>query len=154
MLFASIVFLILIGIVLVVLEILILPGLISGIIGSILIVTGILWMYKAYGSTFGNYTAISSAVLTLGSVIYSLKSNAWQRFGLNDSLEGKVVEVDKLELQIGDVGVAVSALRPMGTVMINEKRIEAQTNGELIQSNTQITILKILSNKIIVKAKS
>jgi membrane-bound ClpP family serine protease len=154
MLFASIVFLILLGIILVVLEILILPGLISGIIGSILIITGILWMYKSYGSTIGNYTALSAAVLTLVSVVYSLKSKAWQRFGLNDSLKGKVVEVDKLELKEGDEGITVSALRPMGTVMINEKRIEAQTNGELIQSNTLITILKILPNKIIVKAKS
>ncbi len=153
MLFASIVFLILLGIILVVLEILILPGLISGVIGSILIIIGILWMYKSYGSTIGGYTALGAGLLTLGAVIYSLKSKAWQRFGLKNSLEGKVVEVDKLELKEGDEGIAVSALRPMGTVMINEKRIEAQTNGELIQSNTAITILKILPNKIIVKAK-
>ncbi|HKR05199.1 MAG TPA: NfeD family protein [Bacteroidia bacterium] len=153
MLFTSIILLILIGIVLVVLEILILPGLISGIIGSILIIIGILWMYKAFGSTVGNYTALGTAVLTLGAIIYSLKSKAWQRFGLQDSLKGKTNEVDTLELAEGDEGVTISALRPMGTVMINEKRIEAQTNGELIPSNTLITILKILPNKIIVKAK-
>lgn len=153
MLFASIILIILIGIILVVLEILILPGLISGIIGSILIIIGILWMYKAYGSAIGNYTAIGTAVLTLGAIIYSLKSKAWQRFGLNDSLKGKTNEVDNLELKEGDEGITVSAMRPMGTVMINEKRIEAQTNGELIPANTLVTILKVLPNKLIVKVK-
>lgn len=153
MLLATIILLIIIGIILVVLEILILPGLISGIIGSILIIIGILWMYKAYGATTGNYTAVLTAILTLSAVIYSLKSKAWQRFGLKDSLEGKTNEVDKMELKEGDEGITLSALRPMGTVMINEKRIEAQTNGELLSTNTQITVLKVLPNKIIVKAK-
>jgi|SRR6185436_8609955 len=153
MLLATIILLIIIGIILVVLEILILPGLISGIIGSILIIIGILWMYKAFGATTGNYTAVLTAILTLSAVIYSLKSKAWQRFGLKDSLEGKTNEVNKMELNEGDEGITISALRPMGTVMINEKRIEAQTNGELLPTNTQITILKVLPNKIIVKAK-
>ncbi|MEO5569779.1 MAG: NfeD family protein [Bacteroidia bacterium] len=154
MLFTSIVLLILIGIVLIVLEILILPGLISGIIGGILIVTGIAWMYKTQGSIIGNYTALSTAALTLAAIIYSLKSKAWQRFGLKDSLKGKTNEVDQFDLKEGDEGIAVSALRPMGTVMVSEKRIEAQTNGELIQANTPVTILKILTNKIIVKSKA
>lgn len=154
MLFTSIVLLILIGIVLIVLEILILPGLISGIIGGILIVTGIAWMYKTQGSIIGNYTALSTAALTLAAIIYSLKSKAWQRFGLKDSLKGKTNEVDQFDLKEGDEGIAVSALRPMGTVMVSEKRIEAQTNGELIQANTPVTILKILPNKIIVKSKA
>ena len=152
MLFTSIVLLILIGIVLVVLEILILPGLISGIIGGILIIIGILWMYKSYGSAVGNYTSLATAVLTVGAIIYALKSRAWQRFGLKDSLQGKTTEVDKMELNEGDEGITISALRPMGTVMVKEKRIEAQTNGELIPTNTHITILKVLPNKIIVKA--
>jgi membrane-bound ClpP family serine protease len=153
MLFASIVFLIIIGIILVVLEILILPGLISGIIGGILIVTGILWMYKDFGSAYGNYTALGTAVLTLSAIVYSLKSKAWQRFGLKDSLKGKTNEVDNLEIIEGDEGITISALRPMGTVMIKEKRIEAQTNGELIPTNTSVTVLKVLPNKIIVKSK-
>lgn len=153
MLFASIIILILVGILLLVLEILILPGLIAGIIGGVLVVVGISWMYKEFGSTIGHYTTFFSGLLTFGAIYYSLKSKAWQRFGLQDSLKGKANEVDKMEIKEGDEGVSVSALRPMGTVMINNQRMEGQSNGELIPGNTKIVILKILPNKVIVKEK-
>lgn len=153
MLFVSIVILILVGIVLLVLEILIVPGLIAGIIGGCLIISGILWMYKDFGSTAGNYTVFATGVLTFGAIYYSLKSKAWQHFGLKDSLKGKTNEVDTLEIKEGDEGITISALRPMGTVMVNNLRVEAQTNGEMIQGNVSVIISKVLPNKIIVKAK-
>lgn len=154
MLFASIVILILFGILLLVLEILVLPGLIAGIIGGILVLVGVSWMYSEFGSVTGNYTALATAILTFMAIYFSLKSKAWNRFGLKDSLEGKTNEVNKLELKEGDEGVAISALRPMGSVMVNNQRVEAQTNGELIPGNTKIIVLKILPNKLIVKAKN
>ena len=153
MLFLSIIILILVGILLLVLEILILPGLIAGIIGGILVISGVTWMYKEFGSTAGNYTAFSTALLTVTAIYYSLKSKAWHRFGLKDSLVGKTNEVSKLEIKEGDEGKTVSDLRPMGSVMINNLRMEAQSNGEHIPSNRNIIILKILQNKVIVKEK-
>ncbi|MFI5219064.1 MAG: NfeD family protein [Bacteroidia bacterium] len=154
MLFTSIILLILFGILLLVLEILILPGLIAGIIGGILVLAGISWMYKEFGNTYGNYTAVTTALATFGAIYYSLKSKAWTRFGLKDSLEGKTNQVDKLELKEGDEGTTVSDLRPMGSVMINNIRVEAQSHGEHIPANSKITVLKILPNKLIVKKKT
>lgn len=154
MLLTSIIVLIVVGICLLVLEILILPGLIAGIIGVVLMLLGILWMYKDFGSSAGNYTSVITVIVTIFAIYYSLKSKAWQRFGLNDSLQGKTNEVDKLDLIEGDEGVALSALRPMGTVMIKDRKVEAQTNGELIQENSIVKILKVLPNKVIVKSIS
>lgn len=154
MLLTSIIVLIVVGICLLVLEILILPGLIAGIIGVVLMLLGILWMYQDFGSSAGNYTSVITVIVTIFAIYYSLKSKAWQRFGLNDSLQGKTNEVDKLDLIEGDEGVALSALRPMGTVMIKDRKVEAQTNGELIQENSIVKILKVLPNKVIVKSIS
>lgn len=151
MLLTSIIVLIFIGIVLLVLEILVLPGLIAGIIGGILIISGIAWMYASYGNNAGNITALVTAIATGASIYFSLRSRAWERFGLKDSLEGKTNEVNKLEIHEGDEGISVSALRPMGTVMVNNQRVEAQTNGELLPENSKIVVKKILSNKILVQ---
>ena len=141
MLFTSIILLILFGILLLVLEILILPGLIAGIIGGVLVLAGMSWMYKEFGTTYGNYTALATALATFGAIYYSLKSKAWTRFGLKDSLEGKTNQVDKLELKEGDEGTTISDLRPMGSVMINNLRVEAQSNGEHIPANKKIIVL-------------
>ncbi len=153
MLIATIILVILIGIVLLVLEILVLPGLVAGIIGAILIITGILWMYKDFGSTAGHYTTLATVALSIGAVYYSLKSQAWQRFGLKDSLQGRANEIDKTEIKEGDEGLSISALRPMGTIMVNNIRVEAQTNGEMISGNTEVIVIKVLTNKVIVKEK-
>lgn len=149
-----IILLILAGILLLVMEILILPGLIAGIIGGAFILVGNLWIYSRFGNTAGNITALASVILASGAVYFSLKSKAWQRFGLNDSLQGKATDVQAMDIHEGDEGVAVSALRPMGTVMIRNQKVEAQTNGEFIDGNDSVIVLKIFPNKILVKSKS
>lgn len=152
MLLLYIIFLIITGILLLVLEILILPGLIAGIVGAILIIIGIFLSFQYHGAPVGYYTMAGAAILTFAAIFYSLKSKAWQRFSLKDSL-GKANEVDKLEIQEGDEGVTLSALRPMGSVQIRKLRVEAQSTGEFIQPNTPVLITKVLSNKVIVKPK-
>ncbi len=149
---AFIILVILAGVALLILEILIIPGMVAGIIGVGLILGGILWMYNAFGATAGNWTAAATVLFTVGAIVYSLKSRAWQRFGLKNTLPGKVVEVDKMDIREGDEGLAVSALRPAGTVYIRNQRVEAQTNGEMLPRNTKVIVQRVLSNKVIVKA--
>lgn len=147
-------FVILFGIALLLLEILVLPGLIAGIIGSILMIAGILWMYTSEGLIAGNITLFVTILVSASSIYYGLKSKAWERFGLNQKLDGKSVTTSELEVQEGDEVIALSALRPSGTVMIGEKKAEAQTNGELVPAGSTVIILKILPNKLIVKPKT
>ncbi|MBL7927992.1 MAG: NfeD family protein [Bacteroidia bacterium] len=148
----AIILLIAIGIALLILEILVLPGLIAGIIGGVFILAGVLITYSNYGSEAGHITAILSAVISSATVIYFLRSKSWQRFGLNSKLEGKTNEVDKLPVAEGDYGITISALRPMGTIMVGNIRIEAQTKGEMIAENTQVKIIRVLPNKVLVEA--
>lgn len=148
----AIILLITIGIALLILEILVLPGLIAGIIGGVFILAGVLITYSNYGSEAGHITAILSAVISSATVIYFLRSKSWQRFGLNSKLEGKTNEVDKLPVAEGDYGITISALRPMGTIMVGNIRIEAQTKGEMIAENTQVKIIRVLPNKVLVEA--
>lgn len=148
----AIILLIAIGIALLVLEILVLPGLIAGIIGGVFILAGVLMTYSNYGSEAGHLTAIASTILSAGTVIYFLRSKSWQKFGLNSKLEGKTNEVDKLPVAEGDTGITISALRPMGTIMIGNLRIEAQTKGEMIPENTPVKIISVLPNKVLVEA--
>jgi membrane-bound ClpP family serine protease len=148
-----IIILILFGIVLLVLEILVLPGLVAGIIGVVLMLAGILWMYTSQGDTAGHITLFATLVTAAGSIYYSLKSKAWERFGLKGQMD-KPESNTGLGFSEGDEAIALSAMRPMGTIMAHGIRAEAQTNGELITAGTTVIILKISPNKIIVKPKT
>ncbi len=147
-----IILLIALGLALLVLEILILPGLIAGIIGALFVLAGVLLTYSEYGSTTGHLVALITVFLTIGVVLYFLRARSWQRFGLNSTLEGKTNEVNKLPIAEGDTGITLSALRPMGTVLVNNYRVEAQTRGEMIPENSTVKIISILPNKVLVEA--
>ena len=60
--------------------------------------------------------------------------------------------IDNEEIKIGDTVRTLSALRPMGTIIIAEKKYEAQTNGEHISADCDVVIVQILPNKVIVKS--
>lgn len=145
--------LIVLGILLLVLEILILPGLIAGIIGGLFLLAAISWTFKAYGTTAGIYTSIATVALAVISIYIGLKSKVWNRFSLKHNLhESKVNLINTEIFKEGDEAIAVSALRPMGTIMIGDLKVEAQSNGELIPENTKVVILRVLQNKVVVKA--
>ena len=152
--FLSILVLIIIGIILLILEILIIPGLIAGIIGSIMMLVGIWVTYKNYGSTAGNITAASTAIVTTLAVYFAFKSSAWKKFSLQQSSDAKIARADEMQINVGDVGKSISAIRPMGSAMFGNRKVEVQSNGEMIDTNTEIEVTEVLSNKLLVRKKT
>ncbi len=147
--------LIVFGIALLVLEILIIPGLIAGIIGALFILFALSCVFTQYGSEAGIYASLATGIATTFIIYIALRSKVWKRFSLTTSLRDNRMNVlDNTDINIGDTAITLSALRPMGTVMIGDKKMEAQTNGELIAANSEVIIINILPDKVIVKAKS
>ena len=142
---------ILIGVLLLVLEILMLPGLLAGIAGVALIMLSLGWVYVDHGTFVGNITFASTLVITFVAVYGSLKSKAWTRFGLKDTLDGRVNEITASQVQVGDRGVCVSALRPSGTIEVNGHRIEAATQGLILNAGTTIEVMEVLPGKVMVR---
>ena len=54
-------------------------------------------------------------------------------------------------LQIGDCGVTISPLRPGGKVMVGQQTIDVVTEGEFVESGTQVRILTIQGNRVVVR---
>ncbi len=144
--------LILVGILLVILEIIVLPGMVAGVIGAVMMVMGIVKAYADFGQTVGHITFASTAMLTFLAIYTSLKAKAWNRFGLKETIDGRVNEINQLQIKEGDEGVALSALRPSGTVLIGDKRVEAHTPGELIDAGTRVVVLGVTSSKVLVRS--
>lgn len=141
-----------VGIGLIVVEIIFVPGTtIVGILGFGLALVGIILSFNLFGRSTGWITfGISGAVAT-ALVYWSLRSKAWTRFSLKDTINSRVNEGAYQHLQLGEEGITVSTLRPMGKADFNGKMHEVATTGNYIESGKKIRIIKISSNQILVE---
>ena len=143
---------ILLGLVLVFLEIFLIPGTtLFGIVGGVALLIGVLLVYSTYGSKWGNITALTTGVAVIISVVVGFKVIQSNKLAMKAEITGKVNEIEKNLYNIGDKGIAVSELRPNGKGMFNGNKIDIYSNGEYIQRDTAVEIIKITNDKIFVK---
>jgi membrane-bound ClpP family serine protease len=150
--FFVIAFLILIGVALLVIEFVIIPGItIAGISGFLLVVGGLFLSYKTYGAQTGNYTLLGTVLLIGVTLYYSLRSGTWNKISLHSEIDSKVNVLNNDVIHVGDTGKAISRLAPMGKVMINGQIYEAKSVGYYIEEATEIEVIKINESNITVK---
>ncbi|SFG63534.1 NfeD family protein [Pontibacter chinhatensis] len=144
-----------IGLLLVVVELIFVPGTtVVGILGFILTAIGIWIGYAALGTNTG-HVILATTVLVAGiAFFYSFRSDSWTRFALKEQNRSRVNEDEQHTLTVGQEGTTVSALRPQGTALFTERHYQVQTRSEFLAPNTPIRIVKLDQNKIIVEAIS
>lgn len=148
---AVIILLILLGIALLVLELLVVPGGILGILAFGMMGFGVFEVYKLYGTTAGHISAVTTLISTTLIVYYSLKSGAWKRLALKDELDGKMNTIDEDLVKVGAGGITISELRPMGNALFGDEKYEVSSEGGIIAAHTPIEVYKIEDNKIYVR---
>lgn len=149
----TVILLIGIGLILIVVELIFVPGVtIVGILGFILVAVGIWIGYAALGTTTGHMILAASVLIGGLALFYSFRSEAWSRFALKDTIKSRVNEETPHLLEVGEEGKTISALRPQGTAVFKERHHEVQTTGEFLSPNTPVRIIKIVANKITVEA--
>lgn len=149
-----IIFLILLGILLFLVEFMILPGVtIAGIGGAVSMVAAVVLSFHYYGTSTGFIVLLGTVVLVIGTVILMLKSGTWKKVMLTRKIESSVdlIHRDEGKIGAGDRGVTISRLNPMGKVMVNGEFYQAQSQDNYVDQNVEIEIIKIESNKLIVK---
>jgi len=151
----TVILLIGIGLLLIVVELIFVPGTtIVGILGFILTAIGIWMGYAALGTTIGHIILAATILIGGFTFFYSFRSNSWARFALKEQHRSRVNEEQQHALEVGTVGKTVSALRPQGTALFAEHHHEVQTQGEFVPSNMTVRIIKLFQNKIIVEQVS
>jgi len=151
----AIIILIVLGILLLMVEALLIPGVtIAGIGGFILMAAGIFFTYKYHGNTTGHIVLLSSGAATLIALIFFLRGKTWEKMGLTTNIESKIETFEKEKIKVGDEGKAITRLAPIGKAMVNDIICEAKSYSDFIDENTEITVIKINNNQIVVKPKT
>lgn len=140
---------------------LVLPGMISGIIGAICLVVAVL--YAATAEPFAGtnlWVYLLFAEILSGCVIFWL----WMKFFFKSSIGKRfVIENDaaareeaegydhRYQFLVGESGRALTALRPSGVAQIGGKRYDVVTEGPLIEKEDRISVVKTEGARIVVR---
>ena len=148
----TIVILLLLGLLFIVLELIFIPGTtFVGIIGVILTITGVFFTFQDFGTGAG-WLAIGLALLANAiAIVVALRSGTWEKMGLKGTSTSRVNDDIVYDLQEGDIGKAISALRPSGTVEFKEQLLEASTFGEYVSAGQKVRIIEIQGKTIYVE---
>ncbi len=147
-----IIILILVGLALLVLEILVVPGTgVAGIIGFAVMAAGIWMAYTRQGVQAGHITLVVTLGVNLVGLVLALRSKTWKNAMLKTEINSKVNTIDSANLKVGDRGTTIGRCAPMGKAIFNEKFIEVNAMEEFVDPETEIEIIKISGNKIFIK---
>jgi membrane-bound ClpP family serine protease len=152
MIWFIIIALLLIGLVLLVVEVVFIPGTtVVGILGIVFSIIGVVLSYNHFGNGVGFYILLTTLGGTLVALFFSFRAGAWNKFSLKSSIKGKVNEGTQSHLRVGDVGETVSALRPSGKAVFGESIFEVRSTGSYAEPKSKVRIIQIESNQIVVE---
>jgi membrane-bound ClpP family serine protease len=148
----AIILLILLGLLLLLIEFAVIPGVtVAGIGGFILLGLSVYIAFVSYGTGIGFLTLTFVLVASPLMIFYFFKSKTGKKMVLESLIDGKVEGVNTEKIHVGDAGKTLGRLAPSGKVKVNGEVLEAQSVGGFVDHNTEIKVIKILSNKIIVE---
>jgi membrane-bound ClpP family serine protease len=85
-------------------------------------------------------------------VYVGLRPKNLARVALNSVNNASVQDVRRPDVAPGTVGHTLSALRPAGTALFGAERRDVVTRGEFVATGSQVRVLGIEHNRIIVVA--
>jgi len=80
-----------------------------------------------------------------------MRGRTLDRMALKTDIDSKVDLVSELPVKVGDEGVAVSRLAPMGSIMVNDNKLEARSLNGFIDENEKVVIVRFEGNIAVVK---
>lgn len=148
----TIALLLLFGLVFLAAEIVFIPGTtVVGLVGFGLLAAGVWFAYRDLGSNTGHVLLAASAAVTGLLVYLGLRPKNLARVALTDVHNTHVRDARLPDVLPGATGRTLSALRPAGTVLFDNNRREVTTRGEFVPAGTEVRVLRIEQNRIVVE---
>ena len=149
----GILMIIILGLIFMLVEVLVIPGIgVVGIIGGLLMCVGVYFAYEI-DSVTGHITLGSTALVSVGVLVLSLRSKTWDRIMLKKEVKSRVNVIEEGSIKVGDVGVAITRLNPIGNARINGLLVEVKSFSSFIDEKTELAVTKVEGGSITVKSK-
>ena len=146
-----ILFLIFLGIVLLLIEFTILPGItIAGVGGFLLFAYSVYLAFTSYGTLAGFLTLGFVLVVAPTLVVVFFKGKTGKKMVLDTVITGVANQIDK-KIKVGDIGVTIGRLAPMGKIKVNNEVVEVKSTGSFVDPGEKVRIIEIEKSLITVE---
>lgn len=144
--------LVIVGIGLLLAELFFFPGFGIAGIASILCLAGATAVaYIYFGAVAGHITLAATMVLCVVAIWIFLRRRTLDKMALKTDITSKVDLLQDTNIKVGDQGICISRLAPMGKIRVGDIEIEAKSQDVFIDESTPIEIIALDGNKAIVR---
>ena len=142
----------LVGVLLILAEIFLIPGItFAAVAGIAATVWGIYYAFSRMGLVAG-FIALFAVLFVIGiSCIYLVKSKAMDRIALKTDIDSTITTGETLNVAVGDEGIALSRLNPIGKVQVKNTIMEGKSVDDYIDERTPIVVTCVSPSQLIVK---
>jgi membrane-bound serine protease (ClpP class) len=144
-----------IGIALLIIEVFVPSFGILGILGSTALITGVVIAAPDPMTAFISIVvALVVAIIIITIFVRMNKTRGiWNKFILRDKLttEEGYLSADVKDSLLDLEGVTITPLRPAGTVLIGDSRIDVVTSGEFVDAHRKVKVIKAEGTWVVVK---
>lgn len=147
-----IVLLVILGILFLVAELVLLPGVSLGTVLSLVCYGGAIYLaFDGFGTTAGIVAILVVLLLSAITTVVSLRAKTWQRLSLKQEIDSTSMVKPEDEVALGARGVTVSRLSPMGKVEVDGKCYEAKSADVYIDQRQTVEVVGFDNFSLIVK---
>ena len=148
-----IIILILVGLLLLVAELVLLPGISVAGVGALLSFAGAIFLgYMYYGFLLGSVVLTVVVLLSMVAVVISLRANTWRRLSLNTTIDSTTTPTpQQCDIRIGQQGLTLTRLAPMGKVLFGEVTLEAKSMDAYIDPRQPVEAIAFDNTVVIVR---
>ena len=147
-----IVLLVFFGLLFLVAELVLLPGVsIGAVLALVCYGSSVYLAFRDFGPVTGTVVILVILVLSVIATVVSLRAKTWQRFSLKQEIRSSMPVIPAEELQVGDRGVTLSRLSPMGKVEIGGRTYEAKSQGAYVDQQRDVEVVGFENFSVIVK---
>ena len=132
-------------------ELVLFPGVSVAALLSVVCYGSAIYMGFDHSTTVGVVIVVVAILSAVVTTILSLRAKTWQRFALKQEIESKLTEAPEMVLQVGDRGVTLSRLSPMGKVEIGGSLYEAKSLDSYIDPKTPVEVIGFENFSVLVK---
>jgi membrane-bound ClpP family serine protease len=144
--------LIFLGIVLLLIEFTILPGITIAGVGAVLLFAYSIYMaFSSFGPLAGFMTLGFIVIIAPLLVVMLFKGKTGKKLVLSTTITGIANEINQEKVKIGDIGITVGRLAPTGKIKVNGEVVEARSTGTFIDPGENVRIIQIEKSQITVE---
>ena len=147
--------LVLFATILLVVEVLLIPGFgFTGLLGAASMIGAVAYSFFTIGSLAGWITLLIACAICVALFMWALYGNSLDKVALKKKISSTVKEDEITKFAVGDKGVARTRLALIGEAEINGLIVEVKSESGLVDEGASIEVVRISGDTIFVKTKN